>query len=244
MKSEAARLSCLALFAGVLLVILGVQGCSSSENNVDNTGESTATRNRSETESYTGDETATYEHFVQVTSSNITEVGNAVAVIDHSWPQGSEIMLIEASRFCEAMPAMMHIYELLRKKTAQPIQLDINRWYHWIWEQDYNPHPDYGKFKSALYSKIDPLFAEYFVETEDAKIRLDEIRWGGVKRDGIPPLKDPEMIPAEEASYLDDSNVVFGVVMNGDARCYPKRILAWHEMFKDSIGGIPVCGVY
>ena len=52
------------------------------------------------------------------------------------------------------------------------------------------------------------------------------------------------MVSAVEAAWLDDTNVVFGVILNGDARCYPKRILAWHEMFKDTIGGESVCGVY
>ena len=57
-------------------------------------------------------------------------------------------------------------------------------------------------------------------------------------------MKNPKMLAAGDAKYLGDSDVVFGVELNGDARCYPKRILAWHEMFKDTIGGESVCGVY
>src|SRR6266851_4811865 len=52
------------------------------------------------------------------------------------------------------------------------------------------------------------------------------------------------MISAKEANYLADDNVVYGLVVNGDTRAYPKRILAWHEMFTDTIGGVPVAGVY
>lgn len=52
------------------------------------------------------------------------------------------------------------------------------------------------------------------------------------------------MIPADDAAYLDDDNVVFGIEVNGDVRAYPKRILAWHEMFVDTVGGVPVIGVY
>jgi len=65
-----------------------------------------------------------------------------------------------------------------------------------------------------------------------------------VKQDGIPPLREPTMISAEEATYLGDDNVVFGLEVNGDPRAYPKRILAWHEMFTDIVGGEPVAGVY
>ena len=52
------------------------------------------------------------------------------------------------------------------------------------------------------------------------------------------------MITANQANYLADTDIVFGIELNGDARCYPKRILAWHEMFKDTIGGQSVAGVY
>ena len=42
----------------------------------------------------------------------------------------------------------------------------------------------------------------------------------------------------------DSPFVVFGIAINGDERAYPKRILAWHEMFKDTIGGEHFTGVY
>ncbi|MEL7240620.1 MAG: efflux RND transporter permease subunit, partial [Planctomycetota bacterium] len=48
------------------------------------------------------------------------------------------------------------------------------------------------------------------------------------------------MISADKAAYLEDTNVVFGIEINGDARAYPKRILAWHEMFVDTVGGVDV----
>ena len=32
-------------------------------------------------------------------------------------------------------------------------------------------------------------------------IRLDEIVWGGVRQDGIPPLRDPAMLAADDAGY-------------------------------------------
>ncbi|MEL6898810.1 MAG: DUF3179 domain-containing protein, partial [Planctomycetota bacterium] len=66
----------------------------------------------------------------------------------------------------------------------------------------------------------------------------------GVRRDGIPPLTNPNTLSARQAEYLADSDVVFGVSINGDARCYPKRILAWHEMVRDTVGGVPINGVY
>ena len=44
--------------------------------------------------------------------------------------------------------------------------------------------------------------------------------------------------------FLSDSDVVFGVSFGGISRAYPKRILAWHEMVKDNVGGLSINGVY
>ena len=65
-----------------------------------------------------------------------------------------------------------------------------------------------------------------------------------MRQDGIPPLRQPKMLRASEADYLEDDNIVFGIEVNGDVRAYPKRILAWHEMFVDTVGGVEVAGVY
>ena len=134
--------------------------------------------------------------------------------------------------------------DLLQQKTGQDIGLDINQWFLWWWQQQPLVDDNYAKFKSKLYGLIDEKFELYFSNDYATRIRLDEVRWGGVKQDGIPPLRQPKMISVDEASYLDDGNVVFGIEINGDARAYPKRILAWHEMFIDEIGGTEFTGVY
>jgi hypothetical protein len=58
--------------------------------------------------------------------------------------------------------------------------------YRWLWSIQPGEHPDYAEFKAALYESIDPRFREYFANRPKAIIRLDEIRWGGVRRGGIP----------------------------------------------------------
>ncbi|MGH8597410.1 MAG: DUF3179 domain-containing protein, partial [Gammaproteobacteria bacterium] len=121
---------------------------------------------------------------------------------------------------------------------------DVDALYEWLWSAERATYPDYSEFKARLYELIDPRFREYFAGRRQSLIRLDEIRWGGVVRDGIPPLKNPKMIAAREATWLGDDNVVFGVAIDGDVRAYPKRILAWHEMFKDQVGGRELNGVY
>ena len=123
-------------------------------------------------------------------------------------------------------------------------QVNFAGWYEWLWSIDPGVHPGYAEFKASYYELIDPRFREYFANRPNTEIRLDEIRWGGVSRDGIPPLKNPKMIAAREATYLGDGDIVFGVAIDGDVRAYPKRILAWHEMVKDRIAGRDLNGVY
>lgn len=161
-----------------------------------------------------------------------------------NWHPGMVVMLLEIVRFNQNSETGAEVLKLMEQQTGQNFQLDMNKWYQWVWNQPYNPHPEYADFKRKIYMQADPLFAEYFQKTGNATIRLDEIRWGGVKRDGIPPLQNPKMVAADQATYLADSNVVFATVINGDVRCYPKRILAQHEMFNDTVGGQPICGVY
>ena len=193
---------------------------------------------------FTANEEPELEPYFRLNRPDLSVVNESLKSISDHWHPGSTTMMIEVARFSRNPRAISEIFSLIETKTGQNFGTNFEKWRQWIWKQDYDPHPQYAKFKSTLYSKIDPRFSEYFRVTKDSKIRLDEIRWGGVVRDGIPPLKDPKMLAAADADYLADTDVVFGVELNSDARCYPKRILAWHEMFKDTIGGESVCGVY
>ena len=108
----------------------------------------------------------------------------------------------------------------------------------WMWAQPYQPHPDYALFKGIWYGRIDPRFTDLFPDGVAATIRLDEIDWGGVPVNGIPPLVYPPHAAAgdAEAAYLDNDDIVFGLAVNNAARAYPQRILAWHEMALDTLG--------
>lgn len=135
---------------------------------------------------------------------------------------------------------------ILEAETGQQLGLDVDRWREWIWSLPYEPHPAYGEFKGRLYARLDPRFETFFEPPVKASIRLDEIQWGGVEVNGIPPLDYPEHVAADSpaAGFLDDDNVVFGVAVDGAARAYPKRILAWHELARDAVGGRELTVVY
>ncbi|MEM6301197.1 MAG: DUF3179 domain-containing protein [Pseudomonadota bacterium] len=172
-------------------------------------------------------------------------IGEAISAISETWQPSVLPMAIEAYQYSRSERARAFLGRKIDELTGLKAADDINRIYYWLWNQDIEPSSDYGDFKAGLYRYIDPAFEAYFLDRQaTARIRLDEIRWGGVRQDGIPPLRNPKMIAAEEAEYLEDDNIVFGITVNGDARAYPKRILAWHEMFTDTIGGTPIAGVY
>ena len=164
--------------------------------------------------------------------------------VEDTWRDAYAGPLLEAISFARNPVISSELTKLLQKKTGKDYGLDIDRWYSWLWAQDLEPYEHYGDFKAKLYRLIDGRFADYFSDDHKAEIRLDEIRWGGVPQNGIPPLRNPKMLEADDADYLQDDNIVFGLKIGDSARAYPKRILAWHEMFVDTIEGEPVAGVY
>ncbi len=136
------------------------------------------------------------------------------------------------------------LLQFLEKRTGKRFNPQLRGWRDWMWTLPYEPHPDYAEFKGAVYSRIDTRMSRFFKPGAKSLIRLDEVDWGGVPVNGIPPLYYPKVLPAAEARYLRDGHVVFGIEVNGETRAYPKRILAWHEMARDRVGGVELHVVY
>ncbi len=136
------------------------------------------------------------------------------------------------------------VLQFLEKRTGRRFDPQLRGWRTWMWSLPYEPHPAYAEFKGVVYSRIDSRMARFFKPGAKSLIRLDEVDWGGVPVNGIPPLYYPKVVPAAEARYLRDGHVVFGIEVNGEARAYPKRILAWHEMARDRVGGVELHVVY
>ena len=167
----------------------------------------------------------------------------ALEIIGRDWRVGYSPILIELAGFVS--PAIRgRFIGFLEENTGQRFDADMDAWRQWIWNLEYDPHPDYAEFKGMLFAQIDPLMIQFLQPGTNASIRLDEVQWGGVRVNGIPPLDHPEHLLAADADYLNDTDIVFGIVVNGEARAYPKRILAWHEMAHDRIGGVELTIIY
>lgn len=185
--------------------------------------------------------------FSHLTSNDPKLFNPAMATLTRLWRNSYAIMLLETLNLLAAdNPARDRLLRFLQLRTGQSFALDLKAWHRWLWALPYDPHPHYSIFKGILYSSLDPRFQSFFPPDRltPARVRLDQVEWGGVVVNGIPPLVQPKHIPAAQASYLKDSHIIFGLTRNGHSRAYPKRILAWHEMANDTLAGQSICLVY
>ena len=114
--------------------------------------------------------------------------------------------------------------------------------------------PGYLQVKRAIFTSIVPGWDKIFVE---GNIDWRHVSWGGVLIDDrkydttdevcncIPAADNPEVSSAEDATWLKDDDIVFGIGVNGEYRAYPRRIMEVREMVNDTLGGrhlgIPYC---
>ncbi len=128
--------------------------------------------------------------------------------------------------------------KVLRMVLGEPRDLSFKEWIEVVGRrEDITPKPGYVAFKARQFSRIDPAFGEFLTEEKPRTIRPEEVVFGGVKKDGIPALRNPRRVAASEAGFLEDRERVFGISVAGQARAYPQRILDWHEMANDVLGG-------
>ena len=97
----------------------------------------------------------------------------------------------------------------------------------------------------AACDRLDSWVSQAWPETDftQCSVDLSEIQSGGPGRDGIPSIDRPTFTPVAD-SALDENEPVIGLEINGDARAYPLRILTWHEIVNDRVGGQPIAVTY
>ena len=58
------------------------------------------------------------------------------------------------------------------------------------------------------------------------------------------PLDDPSFLTVGEAAHLGDEELVLGVEWAGEVRAYPVRMLRYHHVVNDTVGGEPLLVTY
>jgi hypothetical protein len=75
-----------------------------------------------------------------------------------------------------------------------------------------------------------------------SSVDFDEIFSGfasSTGKDRIPSIDEPKFEPVGEVD-LPDREPVVGFAIGDDIRAYPLRILTWHEIVNDVVGGVPI----
>ncbi|HUF53289.1 MAG TPA: DUF3179 domain-containing protein [Dehalococcoidia bacterium] len=141
------------------------------------------------------------------------------------------------------------ILESLSSLSGVPLSDENRNWIWWVeWlsaNEDVSLPDGYAIWKGNLFTTyVDSRIGSFLIDAVEPGIRLEEVVWGGVVRDGIPDLQDPPTIPASGAAYLNPNDRVFGITVAGESRAYPLRILNAHEMANDVVGGTPIALAY
>lgn len=111
--------------------------------------------------------------------------------------------------------------------------------------------PLLGKSSRAIGDGLN--IESYGFSLDGLNVPRDLIVAAGFPKDGMPALVDPGAMPgsgvvplneSRRGKYIVTSDRVVGVVLGGEARAYPVRLLNWHEVINDTLGGIPIAVTY
>lgn len=134
--------------------------------------------------------------------------------------------------------------QALETLSGQTFGDDWEAWIRWYSLEQIPPPAGYVTWKGDLLAKLDPNFTRFFDGPIAERFEPAEIVWGGVAVDGIPALDFVEQVEVgSDRAYAYDEPI-FGISINGDSRAYPLRIMDWHEMANDVVGGVPVSIAY
>jgi MFS family permease len=58
------------------------------------------------------------------------------------------------------------------------------------------------------------------------------------------PLPNPAYAKASDAAFVADDDIVMSVENNGETAAYPVRLMAYHHVVQDVVGGTPIVATY
>ncbi len=99
--------------------------------------------------------------------------------------------------------------------------------------------------------------ASYGFSLGNCTVSRDALVAAGFPKDGVVALSEPEMLTVEASrtfhaelrknfhhKFIVPSDPVVGVEVGGEARAYPLRLLAWHQIVNDTIADTPIVVTY
>ena len=89
------------------------------------------------------------------------------------------------------------------------------------------------------------LGGEFNINEDKNSVDPSKLVGGGPPKDGIPSIDNPKFDSAQAAwDWLKSDDTVFGIVVKGEARAYPQRVIVWHEIVNETIAGEPILITY
>jgi hypothetical protein len=58
------------------------------------------------------------------------------------------------------------------------------------------------------------------------------------------PLANASYVPADKVDYISGDDMVLAVEHGGERAAYPVRLMAYHHVVGDTVGGVPVVATY
>jgi len=58
------------------------------------------------------------------------------------------------------------------------------------------------------------------------------------------PLQNSAYVKANDAGFVRDADMMLAVKINNEAVAYPVRLMAYHHVVSDTVGGTPICATY
>lgn len=116
-------------------------------------------------------------------------------------------------------------------------------------------HRGFIIYESLVWSegkRVPHSMASYGFDLAGARVPITSIIPSGNHRDFFRSLDFPVPIGADEAEQrsrprrklIANAERVVGVTVGGESRAYPIRILAYHEVINDTLGGVPIAVTY
>lgn len=170
-------------------------------------------------------------------------------------------LMSDLLRFFEAGPVAEVAEVVFERMTGVDIPAEERAWVsvtNLLLAWDLPAPPGYLDWKRIVYEIVEPGWEPFFAD-EDADIDWRLVSWGGLLIDDRPPestrlpcaagcipsLNDPAVTDAVGGDWYPDERLVFGVVVENEARAYPKHIMEVHEIVNDALGGrrigVPYC---
>jgi len=123
--------------------------------------------------------------------------------------------------------------ELNESEFSMPIYRRFAEWYA---RTNLEPPPGYSGWKGRVLGRIDSVYREIFTDDVESTIRVEEVCASGEGFYGVPALDRPRLLDASNATYLEPTDPVYGLVVDDHSCAYPARIIEWHDIVNGTLG--------